>query len=329
MRISAPNYTQTPNDLFDHWLPHLSEGELKVLLVVMRKTFGWHKVRDRISASQLSKITGLTEETVRICARTLEKKGVIRREVVGEVGTQSTYYEIVIEEVQIFPNGADEQGGRGGITPPGLTAPQKKTPYSKETAAKEKATAAAAPFAQKKQQQQPKVKESVAAPVPDFPKPRIHQCLEKVDIPDMDKYEITEKYDEETVKNAITWALHPNTKIVKGLAPAMKWACEKKPIPLERNKSEIAAAVPVDISTPQKQYFRIIQETAVSDGVMLHRYDVREAPDYVELESQKIYFKDRSFLDKFADYLKKKAVESKLIFRTIARCQTDLTSQVG
>ncbi len=39
MRIVAPTYFQTPNDLVDHWLPKLGEAEVKVLLVVFRKTF--------------------------------------------------------------------------------------------------------------------------------------------------------------------------------------------------------------------------------------------------------------------------------------------------
>ena len=66
MRVSAPTYTQIPNDLFDHWLPHLGEIEVKVLLVIMRKTFGWHKadLRDRISISQLEKLTGSTPSNI-------------------------------------------------------------------------------------------------------------------------------------------------------------------------------------------------------------------------------------------------------------------------
>ena len=127
MRVPAPNFTQTPNDLFDHWLPHLSEGELKVLLVIMRKTFGWHKKRDRISSSQLAKITGLHEETVRICTKSLCEKGVIVRDVVGKNGSQATYYEIVVhEEDSNSSYRADSMGGPGGINQEVSTAPQKK-----------------------------------------------------------------------------------------------------------------------------------------------------------------------------------------------------------
>ena len=45
----TPRYTQVPDQLFDEWLPHLSEAELKVLLYIMRRTFGWKKDVDAIS----------------------------------------------------------------------------------------------------------------------------------------------------------------------------------------------------------------------------------------------------------------------------------------
>lgn len=98
MKIPAPNFTQTPNELFDTWLPKLKEVELKVLLVIMRKTFGWHKVRDRISLSQLSEITGCERARVAESTKTLVEKGLITKTVEGPIGKQVTYYELVIEE---------------------------------------------------------------------------------------------------------------------------------------------------------------------------------------------------------------------------------------
>src|SRR6267154_6080582 len=98
MRMPALNYTQTPNDLFDHWLPFLGEAELKVLLVVMRKTLGWHKIRDEISASQLSKITGMIEETVVKAAKSLQKRGIITRQLTGPIGKQRVVYSLVMPE---------------------------------------------------------------------------------------------------------------------------------------------------------------------------------------------------------------------------------------
>jgi phage replication O-like protein O len=59
----APNYTQTPNELFD-LIPEMGIAELKVTLVVVRKTLGWHKREDRISLTQLQELTGLSRQGV-------------------------------------------------------------------------------------------------------------------------------------------------------------------------------------------------------------------------------------------------------------------------
>lgn len=125
MKVFAPNYTQTPNDLFDHWLPHLGEAELKVLLVVMRKTIGWHKVHDEISASQLAKITGMIEETVVKAAKSLERRGIISRQLVGPNGKQRVVYALIIHENSNIsdPPGQTDPPGQN---PPDKTDPQKK-----------------------------------------------------------------------------------------------------------------------------------------------------------------------------------------------------------
>jgi phage replication O-like protein O len=233
MRLPAPNYTQTPNDLFDYWLPRLSEGELKVLLVIMRKTFGWHKHRDRISCSQLAKVTGLNDETVRISAKSLCKKGVIKREVVGQNGSQETFYEVVMyEENSNNYDRADKPGGPGGLAGGGDRAdypPHKRNPSTKETATAKKSDAAA--FSEDSEKEQPK--QPYAKSVQS--KPPIYECLDPIDIPRPDKIEITTRYGEDAVKNAIEWVKSPHTKITTTLVQAIKWACKNSPeIPKEK-----------------------------------------------------------------------------------------------
>ena len=98
MFVPAPNFTQTPNDLIDHWLPHLGHAELKVLLVIIRKTFGWHKQRDRISLTQLQTITGLERTHITKAVKGLVEKDLIIKKVEGPKGTQVTHYELFIQE---------------------------------------------------------------------------------------------------------------------------------------------------------------------------------------------------------------------------------------
>ncbi len=56
--FAAPNYTPVPDDIFDVIAPRLSEAELRVLLYIVRRTFGFKKQADRISLNQM--IEGIT-----------------------------------------------------------------------------------------------------------------------------------------------------------------------------------------------------------------------------------------------------------------------------
>jgi hypothetical protein len=87
-----PNTTQIPNEVFDTLMPHLSGGELKVLLYICRRTFGFRKDSDSISLSQISKGittkagrvldqgTGLSKRQVQRALRALEGRQVIQVE---------------------------------------------------------------------------------------------------------------------------------------------------------------------------------------------------------------------------------------------------------
>jgi phage replication O-like protein O len=63
-KLLIPNVTPVPNALFDHVFLNLRPGALRVLLAIVRLTYGWQKVSDRISYSQLQKVTGLSREGV-------------------------------------------------------------------------------------------------------------------------------------------------------------------------------------------------------------------------------------------------------------------------
>ncbi|MCA1668698.1 MAG: replication protein [Thermomicrobia bacterium] len=54
----TPNFTMIPDQFFDEVMPHLSEAELRVLLYIMRRTFGFKKAQDNISLSQM--VGGIT-----------------------------------------------------------------------------------------------------------------------------------------------------------------------------------------------------------------------------------------------------------------------------
>lgn len=54
-----PNSFQLPNAFVDSMLDKVSGNACKIYLVIVRKTRGWHKESDRLSYSQLLKITGI------------------------------------------------------------------------------------------------------------------------------------------------------------------------------------------------------------------------------------------------------------------------------
>ena len=56
--FQKPNYTSVPDELFDELLPLLSGSELKVLLYIIRRTFGFKKDSDTISLGQM--VNGIT-----------------------------------------------------------------------------------------------------------------------------------------------------------------------------------------------------------------------------------------------------------------------------
>jgi hypothetical protein len=85
-----PSYTMVPDELFDELLPELSGAELKVLLFVVRRTFGFKRDADAISLAQmlhgittregrvLHRGVGLSKPTLLGALRSLQEKGVLR-----------------------------------------------------------------------------------------------------------------------------------------------------------------------------------------------------------------------------------------------------------
>jgi len=76
--------TSVPNIVFDQHLPSLTESELKVLLVIIRQTFGWidpytrkRKTRDWISHSQFVKKTNLSRKSISEALKSLSTKNII------------------------------------------------------------------------------------------------------------------------------------------------------------------------------------------------------------------------------------------------------------
>lgn len=106
--FGKPTFTQVPDELFDELLAKLSGAELKVLLYIIRRTFGFKKESDSISLSQLvngirtrdgerlDSGTGLSKGAVAMAVKSLEAKGVLfaERDRTKEKGDVPTTYAL-------------------------------------------------------------------------------------------------------------------------------------------------------------------------------------------------------------------------------------------
>jgi hypothetical protein len=106
--FDSPNYTQVPDILFDELLPDLSGAELKVLLYIVRRTFGFKKNADSISLSQMlngvrgrdgtvhDRGVGLSKKTLLVAINSLEERNIIltERRRSAERGDEPTTYRL-------------------------------------------------------------------------------------------------------------------------------------------------------------------------------------------------------------------------------------------
>ncbi len=106
--FTRPTFTQVPDEIIDRLMADLSGSELKVLLYIVRRTFGFRKDADAISLNQivhgittkdgrvLDRGTGLSISTVVAALKSLEAKRVIegQRSTSPERGHEPTVYEL-------------------------------------------------------------------------------------------------------------------------------------------------------------------------------------------------------------------------------------------
>ncbi len=148
--FKSPNGTIVPDDVFDVLMPQLRDGELRVLLYIIRKTFGWKKESDNISLSQMvnsvmtkdgrvqDRGTGLKKSAVTDALKGLRAKKVIKvvRNRSIESGNEPTTYMLrfegeademtdantVAKQTELVPLSARTDKGVSADTDKGLSA---------------------------------------------------------------------------------------------------------------------------------------------------------------------------------------------------------------
>lgn len=175
-----------------------------VLLYLLSLPRDW-----RIYHSQLQDGLGVGEDYINSAMDELIANGYAERTRERVKGIFQPYKYKIREFKKQNPNRENQPGSAGPVNP----ALQSKERESTYTEKQQQAASAAAAVPSKKE-----TKKAV-----------IYECLESIDIPEKEKIWITQRYDEQTVQDAIAYATSPQTKITTTLVQTIKWACAEKP----------------------------------------------------------------------------------------------------
>lgn len=105
-RLPPANFTAVPNELIDSHLPELSCSELKVILVLLRNTRGWHRDTHTISLAEMAQKTGMSRASCSTASDSLESRGLVSKapQKTSDGAISATEYEVVFD-------GENEGGG--------------------------------------------------------------------------------------------------------------------------------------------------------------------------------------------------------------------------
>jgi phage replication O-like protein O len=140
----VPNSTPVPDTLFDELLAELSGAELKIVLYIIRRTFGFKRQSDKISLNQLingittrdgrtlDRGTGLSRDSVTKAVRSLEEKGMIikSKTMSVEKGCETNTYALKLRppsENRTTPATHPQSENRTGGSPKIVPAPVRKS----------------------------------------------------------------------------------------------------------------------------------------------------------------------------------------------------------
>ncbi|MFH1691806.1 MAG: replication protein [Candidatus Omnitrophota bacterium] len=89
-------YIQIANELMDAIISYpFKNSELKIILTILRKTYGWKKKKDRLSFSQISKLSGISIRHAKRIIKSLACDNVILKEKLENnnvLGLNKNYY---------------------------------------------------------------------------------------------------------------------------------------------------------------------------------------------------------------------------------------------
>lgn len=176
----------------------------------------------QIYHSKLKSDLGVGEDYINSAMDELLKNGYAERTREKIKGIFQPYQYIIYEFKISLPN-LENQTGSSGPENPVIHNTHSLSEIHNKQQHKALPTAAAA-LNEKKKDEKPSYK--------------IYECLKSIDIPMIDKVEITTRYSEEKVIKALAWATHPKNPPKKCLAASIKHACKHGLCSKEYEKKE-------------------------------------------------------------------------------------------
>jgi len=136
-------------------------------------------------------------------------------------------------------------------------------------------------------------------------KPLVYRCLIDVDIPKPDKIEITSRYDEKTAENALQFSITNKDKITSTFVAYLKMACSKglKII----NKTIHQSPIKTELTEEEEFQNRSLAQNYKKthwDNLKI-RQSIDDKVSYVQINNDKIYYKDVKFKELFQHALRK------------------------
>ena len=116
MSFQSPNYTQTPNDFFD-MIAGMEESEVRVTLVMIRQTFGFHRDNFKMGLKKLALAAGLSRNGAKDGAEAAEKRGTFQRTNPDSLGEAE--WSLIVD-----PPPSDHLSGQPVTTPPSTSDQQ-------------------------------------------------------------------------------------------------------------------------------------------------------------------------------------------------------------
>ncbi|MCY1703716.1 hypothetical protein [Deinococcus sp. SL84] len=91
--LELPNYTQTPNVIFDELMSVMSNAELRVTLVVVRHTLGWHvkKTEGPLPLPEIARMAGISLRSASTGTQEGVKRGLLVRHACHDADGRKTY----------------------------------------------------------------------------------------------------------------------------------------------------------------------------------------------------------------------------------------------